>query len=190
MAQGEQQNKLRTYRAQYRINPNPSYHRQNSTPDQSYIHSKKGYSMETHFRDRKFSGSPEQLIDTITQGYETCDIQQCLNQQQMSMFFVSALEDPSRQCFLANCNSQMEYSQIIAIMRRHFNSVIRKIQLQSDVDSLELGFFMRKHHINDQELGLIKLIDRINVMAAQFLRGFGDDHHKTRYLRRAVIGHE
>ena len=149
MAQSEQQNKLRTYRAHYRINPNPSYHRQNSTPDQSYIQSKKRYVVETHFRDRKFSGSPEQLIDSITRDCEICAIQQCLDQQQMSMFFINALEDPSRQYFLANCNSQMEYSQNIPIMRCHYNSETRKLQLQSDVDSLELGSFMRKHHIND-----------------------------------------
>ena len=80
----------------------------------------------------------------------------------------------------------MDYSHIIAIMRRHYNSETRKLQLQSEVDSLDLSSFMRKHQITDQSMGLAKLVDRINVLAPQLLHGFGDDQHKTRYLRRAA----
>ena len=46
-AQGEQQNMLRTDQSQYRVNPNSSHQRQSSTPDQSYIQSKRGYAVET-----------------------------------------------------------------------------------------------------------------------------------------------
>ena len=60
----------------------------------------------------------------------------------------------------------MEYSQIIAIMSRQYNSETRKQKLQSEVDILELGPFMRKHHISDQELALTQLTDRINIMAS------------------------
>jgi len=106
----------------------------------------------------------------------------------MSLFFINALAYPARRFFLTHCSSHMEYSQIVGIMKRHYNSDTRKLQIQSEMDSLELGSFMRKRQYTDHAQALAKMIDHINALAPQLPQGFGDDHHKTRYLRRAVMG--
>ena len=82
----------------------------------------------------------------------------------------------------------MPYDHIASQMRRHYNSETRKLQNQSEMDSLNLTAFMNKHQITDLGEGLTKLINHINALAPQLPAGFGDDAHKTRYLRRAVLG--
>ena len=57
------------------------------------------------------------------------------------------------------------------------------------MDSLELTSFMHKHGVTDLNDGLTKIVNHINALAPQLPTGFGDDAHKTRYLRRAVLGH-
>ena len=54
------------------------------------------------------------------------------------------------------------------------------------MDRLDLTALMRKHDITDDARGLIKLVNKINALAPQLPSGFGDDPHKTRYLRKAV----
>ena len=103
----------------------------------------------------------------------------------MSLFFINALAGPAR--LLTHCSSNIEYNQIISIMRRHYNSETRKLQLQSEMYSLELAAFMRKNQITDHTRCLEKLINRINDLALQLPLNFGDDNHKTRYLRHAVM---
>ena len=105
----------------------------------------------------------------------------------MSLFFVNALEDPARQLFLTNCSSNMPFEQIVSIMKRHYSSETRKLQIQSEMESLDLEFFMNKNQITDNSIGLSKLVDYINSRTNQLPAGFGDDSHKTRYLRRAVM---
>ena len=155
--------------------------------DEGYSHSKKGNAVDSYFKDRRFSGSPEQSVDNLIRDYEICAAQQCLNPSQMSLFFVNALADPARQFFLTHCSPSMPFEQIAAQMRRHYNSETRKLQLQSEMDSLDITAFMQKHHITDQAEGLTRLVDYINALAPQLPSGFGDDPHKTRYLRRAVM---
>ncbi len=53
--------------------------------------------------------------------------------------------------------------------------------------SLDLGTFMRKHYHTDPAYRLMKMVDHINALAPQLPQDFGDDHHKTRYLRRAIM---
>ena len=81
----------------------------------------------------------------------------------------------------------MPYEQIVAIMRRHYNSETRKLQLQSEMDSLDLASFMRKKQISDSSQGLMMIVNHINALAPQLPDCFGNESHKTRYLRKAVM---
>ena len=108
----------------------------------------------------------------------------------MSLFFVNALADPARQYFLTHCSSHMPFGQIVSMMRRHYSSDTRKLQVQSEMDSLDVPSFMSKHNIADNSRGLSKLVDHINSLSPQLPTGFGDDPHKTRYLRRAAMSFE
>ena len=105
----------------------------------------------------------------------------------MSLFFVKALAEPARQYFMTHCSSHMPFGQIVSMMRRHYSSDDGKLQLQSEMDSLDPPLFMIKHNILDNSHGLSKLIDHINALAPQLATGFGNDLHKTCYLRRAVM---
>ena len=163
------------------VHPTPSLN------DARYAQSKKGHIVEYYFRDCRFSGAPEQSVDILIRDYEICAVQQCLDPTQMSLFFVSALSDPAQQFFLTHCSSRMPFDQIVTHIRRHFNSESRKLSLLSDMDSLNLVTFMKKYEISNHSLGLKKIIDHINALAPQLPRGFGDNAHKTRYLRRAVM---
>ena len=155
--------------------------------DIGYIQSKRGSALEYYFKDRKFIGAPEQSVDNLIRDFEICSVQQSLDQAQMSLFFVNALADPARQYFLTHCSSHMPFEQRVSIMRRHYSSDTRKLQIQSEMDSLDLPSFMSKHNIVDNSHGLSKLVDHINALAPQLPTGFGDDSHKTRYLLRAVM---
>ena len=105
--------------------PNNTCQHQNSSSDQVHSQSKKGYVVEAYFRDRKFSGEPEQSINNVIRDFEICAVQQCLDPPQMSLFFINILKDPARQFFLTHCSSNMNYSEIVSIMRRHYNSETR-----------------------------------------------------------------
>ena len=108
----------------------------------------------------------------------------------MSLFFISALADPAREFFLSNCSPSMPFNEIVSKMHRHYNSETRKLQLQSEMDSLDIGEFMKKRSMTDVSEGLIEICGHINALASQLPSGFGDDAHKTRYLRRAVMRFE
>ena len=108
----------------------------------------------------------------------------------MSLFFINALADPARKFFLSNCSPSMPFKEIVSRMHPHYNSETRKLQLQSEMDSLDLGEFMKKRSMTDVSESLIKIYDNINALASQLPSGFGDDTHKTRYLRRAVVRFE
>ena len=107
----------------------------------------------------------------------------------MCLFFVNALADIARQFFLTHCSPSMPLNQIVSQMRRHYNSDTRQLQLKSEIDSLSFPAFMRKQQLPDIWTELFRLVDHINVLAPQLPHGFGDDPHKARYLRRAVMGY-
>ena len=150
------------------------------------IESKKGSVVEHYFTDRKFSGAPSQSVHNLIRDFEICSHKQGLIPLQMSLFCINALADPVRQHFLTHCSSTMPFEQIVTIMRRHYNSGNRKLQLQSEIDSLELLFCVRKHQTDDASKGLTELVDHINALAPQLPAGFADEPHKTRYFRCAV----
>ncbi len=58
------------------------------------------------------------------------------------------------------------------------------------MDSLDLSSFMRKHNFTEVSIELERLVNYINALAPQLPRSLGDDLHKTRYLRRAVMPYE
>ena len=155
-----------------------------------YIFGKKGNSVELYFKDRKFTGAPHQAIDALIRDFEICCHQQSLNPAEMSLFFVNALADPARRFFLTHCSKSMPYDQMISVMRRHYNSETRKLQLQSKMEGLDLGSFMQKNQIADYAQALVQMVDHMNSPALQLPAGFGDDAHKTRYLRKAVMRFE
>ncbi len=74
----------------------------------------------------------------------------------------------------------MLFEHIASLMRRHYNSETRKLQLQSEMDSTEQAKFMRKHKIDNFADELTKLVDYINILAPQFPQRFGDGQHKAR----------
>ena len=164
--------------------------RTHHSSDFSYVQSKKGRAVESYFRDRKFTGAPEQSINNLIRDFEVCAVQQCLDKSKMSLFFVNDLVDPARQFFLTHCFSRMQFDEIIAHMRRRYESDTRQLQLQSEMDSLSLPSFMHKRRITEITSGLAMLVDYINALAPQLPRGFGDDAHKTRYLLRAVMSYD
>ena len=67
-------------------------------------------------------------------------------------------------------------------MRRHYNSGNRKLQVQSEIDSLELLSCVTKHQIADASK-----VDHINALSPELPAGFADEPHKAKYLRRAVM---
>ena len=107
--------------------------------DDGYVHGKKGGTVDSYFKDRRFSGAPEQSVDNLIRDYEICTAQQCLEPSQMSLFFVNALADPARQFFLTHCSPHMNFEQIAALMREQYNSETTKLQLQSEMDSLDIS---------------------------------------------------
>ena len=69
------------------------------------------------------------------------------------------------QLFQTNCSSRNPLDQIKLVMRKHYNSETRNLQLQSEVDSIELSSFMRKHNFSEISIGLSRFVDRINALA-------------------------
>ncbi len=162
----------------------------NSATEAASIRRKKGYAVESYFRDRRFSGAPEQSIDNLIREIEICAVQQSLDPSQMSLSLVNAVADPVRQIFLTSCSSRISFEQIVSSMRRHCNSETHKLQKQSEMDSMELISFIHRHKFSNYTDGLAKLVDYINILAPQLPQGFSDDQHKTRYLRPAVIDYD
>ena len=75
-------------------------------------------------------------------------------------------------------------------MRSQYSSETRKLQVQSEMDSLDLTLCMHNNDIKNARIRLTRIIDRINSLAPKLPAGFGDDAHKTRYLRRSVMGQD
>ena len=158
--------------------------------DSTYVQGKKGHAVEAYFTDKKFSSAPKQSIDNLIRDFHICSVHQALNPMQKSLFFINALSDLARQFFLTNCSSEVPFNQIKSIMQRRYSSDTRKVQIQSEMDSLDLRAFMEKNQITDYAYGLSKLIDHIYALSPQLPQGFNDDAHKTRYLRRAVMSQD
>ena len=93
----------------------------------------------------------------------------------MSLFFVNALADPARDFFLKSFSTLKPFDQKVNVMRRHFNTDTRKLQLQSEMGSLVLSSLMREHDITDPTEGLTRVLKQINISALQSPNGFGDD---------------
>ena len=165
-------------------------HDRSTHADPLHVQGKKGYAVETYFKEKKFTGAPSQAVENLIRDFHTCAIQQGLDSSQMSLFFINALSDPARQFFLSNCSSDMPFEQITNIMRRHYSSDTRKLKIQSEMDSLDLRSFMHKRQTPDLVTGLSQLVDHISALAPQLPAGFSDGAHKTRYLRRAVMGQD
>ena len=115
--------------------------------DQSNSQGKKDSAVEPYLRDKKFSGAPEHWANNLIRGIETCATQHMLEPSQLSLFFVYALADPAGQFFWAACSSRMTFDQIGASMKRHYNSESRKLQLQSEMDSLDLSACITRHEV-------------------------------------------
>ena len=79
----------------------------------------------------------------------------------------------------------MGIDEITKVMSRNYNFETRKLQLQSEMDTLDLPYFMPKHQTTDNSVGLTKLADHISTLAPQLPVGFGDEMNKTRYLHCA-----
>ena len=169
------------------MNDNNS-HERSPLQDPAYIQSKKGYTIKSCFKDKKFTGSPTQSIENLIRDLHICPVQQALNPSQMSLFFVNALADPTRQYFLTHCSSNLRFQEIVKIMHRQYSSEARKLQIQSEMGSLDLTVYMHNNDIKNSRIGLTRIIDRIDSLAPQLPAGFAEDAYKTRYIRRAVIG--
>ena len=57
-------------------------------------------------------------------------------------------------------------------MQRNHSSDTGKLQIQSEMDSLDLRAFMQKNQITAYAYGLSKLVDHINALASQLLSVF------------------
>ena len=159
-----------------------------SFQDPAYIRSKRGHTVESHFKEKKFTGSLTQSIDNLISVFHVYSVQQALNLSQMSLFIVDSLADPARQYFLTHCSSNMPFQEIVNIMRWRYSSETRKLQIQFEMDSLDITVHIHDNDIKKARIGTTRIIDRINSLAPQLPAGFGDDAHKIRYLRRAVMG--
>lgn len=103
-----------------------------------HVQGKKGYAVESYFKDKKFTGAPNEAVNNLIRDLHICAVQQALGPAQMSLFFINALSDPARQFFISNCSSDMPFEPIATIMRRQYNSDTRKLQIHSEMDSLDL----------------------------------------------------
>ena len=158
LAQAERQREL-----SHRINDNNSQERY-SFQDPAYIQSKKGYTVESCSKDKKFTGSPTQSIDNLIGDFHICSVQQALNTSQMSLFFVNALADRAQQYFLTHCSSNRLFQEILTIMPRQYSSETRKLQIQSEMGSLDLTIYMHNNDIKNARVGLTRIIDRISSL--------------------------
>ena len=71
--------------------------RSTSSKDPASVQGQKGHAVESYFRDMKFTGAPVQSVKNLIRDFEICTVQQSLDHQKMSLFFVNALADPARQ---------------------------------------------------------------------------------------------
>ena len=155
-----------------------------------HVQAKKGHAVESYFKDKMFTGAPGQAVENLIRDLHICAVQQSLDSIQMALLFINALSDPARQFFLTNCSSDLPFDQITNIMRRHYSSDTRKLQIPSEMDNLDLQSFMHKRQVTDYVSGSTQMVDHINALASQLPASFNDDAHKTRYLRRAVMRQE
>ena len=139
--------------------------RSSSSQDRASVQGKKGHALESYFRDMKFTGAPEQSVNNLIRDFEICAVQQILDHQQMSLFFVNALADTARQFFPTHYSPSMPFDQIVSQMRRNYNLDTRQLQLHSEMDSLSLSAFMRKQQLTDFSTVLVRLVYYINALA-------------------------
>ena len=151
---------------------------------------KKGLAVESYFRDKKFSGTPEQSVNNLIRDFKICATKQMLEPLQMSLFFVTALDHPRCQFLPMHYSSRMTFEQILVIMTLHYYSKTRKLQLQSEMNSLNLSAFMTQNKVTDYSGGITEIMSYIKGSAPKFPSSFGDDAQKTRYLRRKVMRFE
>ena len=118
-----------------------------SQKNEDNFQGKKQYAVESYFRDRKFMEACEQLFNNLIHDFKVCASKQNRSAPQMSLFFVNALADPARDFFFFHCSLSTLFDEIVALMRCHYNSETRKLQLQSEIDSLDLGVSMQKNEI-------------------------------------------
>ena len=155
-------------------------HERSSFQDPAYIQTNKGCTVESYFKEKKFTGSLTQSMDNLIRDFYICSVQQALNPSRMSLFSVNALADPARQYSLTHCSSNMSSQEIVTIMRRQYSSETRKLQIQSEMDSLDLSVYMHNNDIKNARIGLSRIIEPINSLDPQLPAGFGDDAHKNR----------
>ena len=133
------------------------------TPDPTFSRSKKAQAVVSYFRDRLFHIFPEQSVKNLIRDYK----HKCIG------FFINTLADTAREFFLSNFSPSMPFNEIEARIYSHYNSETRKLQLVSEMDSLELATFMRKCSISDLSVGLVKICNHINALASKISSGLG-----------------
>ena len=73
-------------------------------------------------------------------------------------------------------------------LRARYNTLHRKLPLQSEVDSLDFDDFMARHPIQDEKECLRRVDEYINNITSKLVDGFHSESNKIKCLRNAVLG--
>lgn len=96
------------------------------------------------------SGEPDQFVDELIRDLEICAAELASN---VTVLF-NASADPARQFFQTDSSTCLIFDQIPIAMHRHNNSEARKVQLQSEMHSINLSKFMGKDQVTNYGEGL------------------------------------
>ncbi len=164
-------------------NIDPEFNRNMADPNTN----NKAANIATIFKSKKFSGSNlTESIEKTLRYYEIVCKQQNLGDSQKSSYFIHALEDPAESFFIESFSDNMTFDDIKTFMLKEYNKDGRQIQIQSKLDSLRIGKFMRDKNISDFGEGLTKLVEEIQNLTPQCQEEFRTDAHKIKTLRKAV----
>lgn len=133
-------------------------------------------------------GELSEYIEEKLQMYFICAMQYKLSRTQKAEFFIHVLSGPTRRIFLDHCfyRDFRSLYDMARIMAEEHGSDARWMQVKGTLETLFLRKFMAKTDISDVLTVPKKLVEHINVLAAQHPRDFSLDIRKIDYLRKAV----
>lgn len=82
----------------------------------------------------------------------------------------------------------MTYGNIANTMQKEFNSDARQLRTPQGLDTLTFMKFMDEKEVTSPYIGLIRIVEHINIPTPQCQREFRSDPLKTRYLHAATKG--
>ena len=154
---------------------------------------RKASAVQNYFKDGKFSGDrdPETLqmrsIRNVIRDYDVCAMQQALRPKQKAEYFINVFSGSARDFFFDNCTTSMNYIELVQVMLSEYDSDARQLEAQSELEMLSIEKIMREEDVTSLNVGLDRLVTRVNNLTPQCPEQFRSEKHKVRYLRAAVL---